>query len=98
MGDGMTTADVWRLDATAQANLVSRREVSALELVEAAIARIERLEPTVHVMASCAFEQARELAKQPLHGPLAGVPILLKDLLSYPGLPLQFGSRCFATM
>lgn len=88
---------LFKLDATAQAELVRTKQLSALELVDAAIARIEKLEPTVHALASSAFDQARERARMPLHGPLAGVPTLLKDVLSYPGLPFMIGSRLFAS-
>ncbi|MCU0656659.1 MAG: amidase family protein [Polyangiaceae bacterium] len=84
----------WGLDAVAQASLVRAREVSALELVDAAIARIERLDPVVHAIEARGFDQAREQARGALPaGPLSGVPFLVKDLLPYPGLPCSFGSR-----
>lgn len=87
-------SDPWaRLDAVAQAELVRAGHVSALELVDAAIARIERLDPLVRALAAEGFEQARERARGALTGPLAGVPFLVKDLLPYPGMPCAFGSR-----
>lgn len=88
--------DLWRLDATAQAALVRDGELSALELVDAAIARIEALEPELHALSSHDFDAARERARGELGGPLAGVPFLAKDLLGVPGLPHRFGSRLFA--
>ncbi len=88
-------SELWRLDATAQAELVHKKEVSALELVDAAIARIRALEPTLHALESQNFEAARERAKQSPTGPLGGVPFLIKDLLPYPGLPCRMGSRLF---
>ncbi|MBZ9556509.1 MULTISPECIES: amidase family protein [unclassified Modicisalibacter] len=85
-----------RLDATSQAQLVERAEVSPLELVEAAIRRIERLDPTVNAVAARDAELAREKARHAkTTGPFAGVPTLLKDLVTYPGLPLGMGSRLF---
>ncbi|RJS22502.1 amidase [Corallococcus sp. H22C18031201] len=83
------------LDATAQADLVRRKEVSALELVDAAIARIERLNPKLNAVTQTQFEQARDKAKRPLpQGPFTGVPFLLKDfLLAQAGIPLTGGSR-----
>ena len=54
--------DVWKLDATAQAALVRQGEVSALELVDAAIGRIERLNPALNAVVHPMFEQARTAA------------------------------------
>ncbi len=69
------------LDATAQAELVRRGEVSARELVEAAIERIDRLDPVLNAVVTPTFEQALERAAGPLpDGPFTGVPFVLKDL------------------
>jgi amidase len=88
---------LWRLDATAQADLVRRGEVSALELVDAAIARIEALDPLINAVVSADFERARERARGPLgEGPFAGVPYLVKDLSDLAGLPTSAGSRLLA--
>jgi amidase len=83
------------LDATAQADLVRRREVTPLELVDAAISRIERCNPRLNAVVQTQFETARLRAKAPLpEGPFTGVPFLLKDLLAaQEGYPLTFGSR-----
>lgn len=89
----------FRLDATAQAALVKSRQVSALDLVEAAIARIERLNPVVNAVIHQKFEQAREQARSGRWNPEAhfgGVPYLIKDLSDTKGFPLEFGSRLFA--
>ncbi|MDI1449089.1 amidase family protein [Polyangium sp. 6x1] len=87
--------DLWELDAVGQAALVTSGEVSALDLVDAAIARIEKLEPVVHAIASVDFDAAREKARARPTGPLGGVPFLLKDVLAYPGHKLTMGSRLF---
>lgn len=89
------TRELWKLDAMSQAALVRQGEVSALELVDAAIARIEALDPALHALESDNFEAARALARNPPDGPLRGVPFLMKDLLPYPGLPCTMGSRLF---
>ena len=70
------------LDAVAQAELVRRGEVKPLELVEAAIARLDRLDPELNVLVTRQYERARgEAASGELpDGPLRGVPFLLKDL------------------
>ncbi|WP_332773424.1 amidase [Phenylobacterium sp.] len=81
------------LDATAQAALVRRKEVTAAELVEAAITRIESLDPVLNAVVSRGFDQARARAATSIAGPFGGVPYLIKDLVEYPGLPHRSGSR-----
>ncbi len=56
------TDDLARLDAVAQAELVRSGEASPLELVDAAIARIESLDPQVNAVIHPRFERAREEA------------------------------------
>jgi len=69
------------LDATAQAELVRTGEVSPTELVEAAIERVERIDPALNSVIHRRFDKAREEATGPLpNGPFRGVPFLLKDL------------------
>ncbi|HSO28349.1 MAG TPA: amidase [Candidatus Sulfomarinibacteraceae bacterium] len=73
--------DLAHLDAIGQADLVRRGKVSALELVDAAIERIETLNPRLNAVVTTLFDEARDVARGPLPaGPLAGVPVLLKDL------------------
>ncbi len=83
------------LDATSQAELVRRGELTALELVDAAIERIESLNPKLNAVVTQIFHLAREVAKGPLpQGPFTGVPFLLKDLLAaLAGVRLTMGSR-----
>jgi amidase len=86
-----------RLDATEQARLVRRREVSPRELAEAAIARIETLDGSLNAVVSRAFERGLALAEAPLpEGPFRGVPYLFKDLMDWEGVRTTFGSRLFA--
>ena len=74
------TDTTW-LDATAQADLVRRGEVSPLELVDAAISRIEHLNPQLDAVIRTRFDPARKEAAGDLpDGPFRGVPILLKDI------------------
>ena len=87
------TTDLAWLDATAQADLVRRGEASPKELVEAAIARIEELDPRLDAVLRPRFEQARAEAAGDLpDGPFRGVPLLLKDLgATVAGEPCAFG-------
>jgi amidase len=82
-------------DATDLATLVRLRQVSPSELVEAAIAQLERNEPALAGMAEWALDDARRnAAGTPGDGPFAGVPFLLKDNLHVAaGLPYHNGSR-----
>jgi amidase len=69
------------LDATAQADLVRRGEASPKELAEAAIARIEAVNPRLDAVIRTRFDAARQEADGDLpDGPFRGVPILFKDL------------------
>src|ERR1700681_238001 len=69
--------------------------MSALELVQAAIARIEAVNPPVSAVVTPLFEEALAEARRPLPaGPLAGVPFLLKDLgTGQAGVLQTAGSR-----
>ena len=72
---------VWELDAVGQAELVRNGKVSALELVDAAIARVEALNPSLNCLATSMFDEARTRAKGALPpGALSGVPFMVKDL------------------
>ena len=82
------------LDATSQAELVRSKEVRPIELVDSAIDRIERVNPTINAVITPMFDQARAAANGKLpDGPFSGVPFLLKDLLaSYAGVRMASGS------
>ena len=76
-----SVTDMTWLDATAQADLVRHGEVSPKDLVEAAITRIEAVNPRLDAVIRTRFDQARAEAAGTLpDGPFRGVPILLKDL------------------
>jgi len=81
-------------DAMGLAELVRRKEVKPVELVEAAIERIERLNPTLNAVVTPMYEQARAAASGRLpDGPFTGVPFLLKDLgAMYGGVRMTMGS------
>ena len=85
-----------QLDALAQAALVRAGEATPLELVDAAIARIETLNPRLNAVITPLFEKARDQAKSPYlsDGPFKGVPFLLKDFGCHSaGDPYHQGSR-----
>ena len=86
------------LDATAQAKLVRRGELSAVDLVNASIAQIEKLNPSINAVIATFFERAREQAAAAANdGPFAGVPLLLKDIVAeYEGTSISEGSAFLA--
>lgn len=92
----MRASDLALLDATAQAELVASGECAPSELVEAAIERIERVDPRINAVVTRLFDRAREEAASSAlpRGPFRGVPMLLKDLGCHvEGVPVYGGTR-----
>ncbi len=87
--------DFAHLDATAHAELVRSGEASPTELVDAAIARVEALNPEINSVIHEFFDQAREAAAGELpDGPFKGVPFVLKDLgAGLAGMPMHMGLK-----
>src|SRR5216683_3185907 len=91
--------ELTNLDATEQAELVRRKEVSPLELVDAAITRIEKVNPQLNAVITPLFDKARAQEQEGRgsslpDGPFRGVPFLLKDLVCATGDdPLYEGMR-----
>ena len=86
------------LDATAQSELVASGKVSPLEMVNAAIERVERYDSKLNALTYRWFEDARQLAASNNlpDGPFRGVPYLLKDLYAAEaGKPLSNGSKAY---
>ena len=83
------------MDATEQAALVARGNATPLELLDAAINRIERLDPALNAVVIRWFDHAREVAASAdlPTGPFRGVPFLLKDLwATYAGQRISNGN------
>ncbi|HJR19383.1 MAG TPA: Asp-tRNA(Asn)/Glu-tRNA(Gln) amidotransferase subunit GatA [Actinomycetota bacterium] len=93
--------ELWQLDAAALAKAVRDGEVSAREVVDAHLARIDAVEPDVHAFITLTPELARAQAGEvdrkraagETLGPLAGVPVALKDIFCTDGVPTTAGSR-----
>ncbi len=88
-------------DGMGLAELIRRREISAAEVLEAAIARIDAVNPRLNAVIRPLFDFARQevgAGDDVVDGPLAGVPFLIKDLLAQvKGVPTGNGNRLWAT-
>ena len=91
----MSLTDFAAYDGLGLAGLVRDKQVSPLELLEAAIERIERHNGVLNAVVHKAYEEARRTAAGKLpDGPFKGVPFLIKDLgLRVEGWPRTSGSR-----
>ena len=88
---------ILKLDATAQAALIKKGEITPLELVDLSIAAAEQLNPSLNAIITPMYEEARSLAKQALpDAPFKGVPLLLKDgIAAYKGVRFTTGSTLY---
>lgn len=91
----MTRFPYQNYDAAGLAELVQKKEVTAAEIVESAIARLERLNPKINAVIHKMYEKAR-LAAEKITGkePFAGVPMLVKDISQeIKGEPITCGAK-----
>src|ERR671934_226964 len=84
------------LPALEQARLVRERQLSAVELVEDYLARIERLDPELNAYVTVCADEAPAQARAPLEGPFAGVPLPIKDLVDTAGIRTTYSCKAFA--
>jgi amidase len=90
----MGFAEYDRYDAIGLADLIRTKKISALEALDEAIARTERLNPKLNAIVFKAYDRARDAAKANPQGPLGGVPLLLKDMrAACEGMVTRSGSR-----
>ena len=96
----MSSIALNELDASAAAQQLQRREISAERLVRACLERIGAREPAVqawtHIAADAALARARELDSGPIRGLLHGLPIGVKDLFDTADMPTSYGSPIYA--
>ncbi len=89
--------------ATVLAERIRRRRLSPVDLVDAVLARIEALQPTLNAFVTVTREEARgaaleadaALRRGDAVGPLHGVPFSVKDLVATAGVRTTFGSRLY---
>lgn len=95
----MAIAEYSELDGLALADLVHKGDVSAAELAEEAINRIENHNPALNAVVTKLYDVGRAAAQNPVEGPFKGVPFLLKDILGdLKGVETRSGSRFITGM
>ncbi len=100
----MSNADLLQMTISEMAPKIKNKEVSPVELTEAALAEADRLQPTLNsfitILHERAMDQAREaetaIAQGKYLGPLHGIPIGLKDNLATAGIKTTVGSKVLA--
>ncbi len=83
------------LDATGVVAALSAGEASVPEVVEASIARTEKVDAVLGAVAHAAYDRARAEAREPRGGWFAGVPTFVKDNVDVAGMPTQHGTDAF---
>ena len=100
----MSSIDLVFLEASVQAVLIASRQVSAVELLQAHLDQMERVNPKVNAVCTLVAEQARQAAHaadarqargEPI-GPLHGLPVGIKDLVDTRGIRTTHGSPIYA--
>ncbi len=91
--------DYLKYDGLGLADLVRTKKVKPEELLDAAITRIEAINPKINAIVTKMYDQARKAIASGLpNGPFKGVPFLLKDLVAtYAGVRLTYGAKLFAS-
>ncbi|WP_244931404.1 amidase [Nocardioides sp. W7] len=83
------------LDAVGLVAALHAGRVSVPEAVDAAISRVEDVDPTLGAVAYVAFDRARAQARDPRGGFFSGVPTFVKDNVDVQHLPTQHGTDAF---
>jgi aspartyl-tRNA(Asn)/glutamyl-tRNA(Gln) amidotransferase subunit A len=96
------SGESWRLGVAGLSDLLARRAVSPVELLELFLARIERINPAINAIVAidgearaAAAESERRWAAGEPRSALEGIPLTVKDNIPVRGLPTTWGSRMF---
>ncbi len=101
----MSPHDLVFLDATEQAALIVSKQISAVELMQAHLEQIDRVNPKVNAICTLVAEQAlrdaeaadRQLSQGGELGPLHGLPVGIKDLEETKGIRTTYGSPIYSS-
>jgi amidase len=94
-------SEIWQLSATELAHRIARRQLRSIEVVDAHLARIDAVNPTLNAAVRVLADEARAsavladkmLAAGEISGPLHGVPFTVKENIDMAGLPTTWGGR-----
>jgi amidase len=102
----MADLSLVRLSATQALERLRAREITPLDLIDAAAARIAQVEPAVNALPTLCLDRARDRAKALMRGEgraaehepgwLGGLPVAIKDLSDVAGVRTTYGSPIFA--
>lgn len=96
--------EICRMEAVELRDRIRKKDLSPVEVVDAVLDRMEKLEPTLHAFCTPTPDRAREEARRAEAetsagnemGPLAGVPVGIKDLVATEGIRTVMGSHAYA--
>src|SRR5262249_31747095 len=93
-GSGLA-ADYWQYDGLGLAELIAKRKISPIELLNAVHTRVDAVNPKINAICNQFFDKAETQIQQGLaEGPFKGVPFMLKDLrLQLAGTVTSYSSR-----
>ncbi|MBI1289124.1 MAG: amidase [Flavobacteriales bacterium] len=83
-------------DATALADRIKKKEISAEESVAAAIARAQSVNPQINAIVTELYDRAKQEAKN-VQGPFAGVPMFFKDMVHLKGVAVHHGTSAYSS-
>ena len=100
----MAESDLMSMTISELAPKIQAKEVSPVELTEAALARVDRLQPVLNSFITILHDQARAQAKEQeaalmrgdYRGPLHGIPVGIKDNLATAGIRTTVGTKVLA--
>ncbi|HEY7061527.1 MAG TPA: amidase [Chloroflexota bacterium] len=103
-GGQAEVTELWQLGAAALGRKLKAREVSSVEVTDAVLTRLERLEGRLNAFVTIIAEHARaaaqqadaEIARGEYRGPLHGVPVTIKDMFNTAGVRTTGGSKILA--
>jgi Asp-tRNA(Asn)/Glu-tRNA(Gln) amidotransferase A subunit family amidase len=84
---------ILRLSATEQLAMLRERRISAPELAELHLSRIQALNPIVNALIDFDAERVRQQLRDPHPGPLSGLPVTVKSTVSVAGHRCELGSQ-----
>src|SRR6476619_2687385 len=97
--------ELFRLTATEAVSLLTRGDITPLDLIDAAERRIAEVEPAINALPTLCLDRACEHSRRPMRGKgrdaeagpgwLGGMPVAIKDLADVAGVRTTYGAPIF---